>query len=269
MQHRYDYLFSSAMNIYKYLNIELTQLRHVIVGKEWCCTPHDNVNRLYITLDGEGALITESGTLTLQPYHIYLIPAKLPFSSQCDTYLEKLYVHFRVFILPNQDLLSELDHILEIDSSREEIEKLKEVLHSGDISAVLPFRLKLDQIILGAVQPFVEKYSDDLSIYLKFEKFFTYTTTHIYADLSIGDVCQNIGTTPRKLAYHYKKATGQSVKSYLNTILLNRIKFLLQTTDMSVRDISAELHFNNEFYCSRFFKNQGGISPREFRKTAI
>lgn len=79
MQHRYDYLFSSAMNIYKYLNIELTQLRHVIVGKEWCCTPHDNVNRLYITLDGEGALITESGTLTLQPYHIYLIPAKLPF----------------------------------------------------------------------------------------------------------------------------------------------------------------------------------------------
>ena len=51
MQHRYDYLFSSAMNIYKYLNIELTQLRHVIVGKEWCCTPHDNVNRLYITLD--------------------------------------------------------------------------------------------------------------------------------------------------------------------------------------------------------------------------
>ena len=111
MQHRYDYLFSSAMNIYKYLNIELTQLRHVIVGKEWCCTPHDNVNRLYITLDGEGALITESGTLTLQPYHIYLIPAKLPFSSQCDTYLEKLYVHFRVFILPNQDLLSELDHV--------------------------------------------------------------------------------------------------------------------------------------------------------------
>ena len=95
MQHRYDYLFSSAMNIYKYLNIELTQLRHVIVGKEWCCTPHDNVNRLYITLGGEGALITESGTLTLQPYHIYLIPAKLPFSSQCDTYLEKLYVHFR------------------------------------------------------------------------------------------------------------------------------------------------------------------------------
>lgn len=55
MQHRYDYLFSSAMNIYKYLNIELTQLRHVIVGKEWCCTPHDNVNRLYITLDGEGS----------------------------------------------------------------------------------------------------------------------------------------------------------------------------------------------------------------------
>ena len=139
------------------------------------------------------------------------------------------------------------------------------MLHSGDISAVLPFRLKLDQIILGAVQPFVEKYSDDLSIYLKFEKFFT-LYDHSYLCGPVDRRCvPEYRYHALKLGVSLQKATGQSVKSYLNTILLNRIKFLLQTTDMSVRDISAELHFNNEFYCSRFLRTRSAF-PRNWGK---
>lgn len=266
MQHDYEHIFTSVISNYRHLNIELTQLDHVRVGQDWDYTLCDNFNRLYFVLDGEGDIYTGTGVIKIRPYHMYLIPAKFPFSCKCWTFLEKLYAHFKVTILPDRDLLSRLDHIVEFDSSREEIEAMKDMLYKGEVRSALYFRLKMEQLILDLIEPFNAEYSNDLSLYLRFEKFFSYTSSHPYADLTIEAICRHIDCTPRQLTYHYKTATGQTVKSYLNSLLLDRLRFLLQTTDRSVRDISEELHFSSEFYCSRFFKKHTGLSPREFRQ---
>ena len=139
------------------------------------------------------------------------------------------------------------------------------MLYDEGIYSTLKFRIKLESIILDLVKPLEEAFEYDYSLYRKFEPFFTYTADHLYANLTIDEICGNIGMTPRQLSYQYKAATGHSVKSYLNTLLLERIQYLLLTTDRSLQDISAELRFNNEFYCSRFFKKGAGVSPREYR----
>lgn len=260
--HNFPFIISG----YKFPNIELTQIMHVRVGTEWDYSLCDNFNRLYFVLDGEGVIHTQTETVILKPWHIYVIPSMLAFECKCHTFLEKLYAHFKVTILPNRDLLSKLDKIVEIESSREELMQLKAVLYEESMQSIMLFRIKLEQLVMKLIQPLEEEYSHDFSLYLKFEQFFFYTTNHQYADLTIDEICKNIGMTPRQLTYRYKAATGQTVKSYLNSLLLERSKFLLNTTDRPIRSISAELHFGNEFYFSRFFKKHEGLSPRNYRK---
>lgn len=257
----------SAFTNYSRLKIDVLQLEHILLlGKEWNYSLCDNFNRLYFVMDGEGVIFTEHETITVRPNNIYLVPAMLPFRCQCEESLEKVFVHFKTNVLPNHDILSNIDHVVQFPCTPEELTELKELLYDGGIYANLKFRIKLENIILELVKPLEEAFEYDYNLYRKFEPFFSYTASHLYANLTIDEICSNIGMTPRQLSYQYKAATGHSVKSYLNTLLLERIKYLLLTTNRSLQDISAELHFNNEFYCSRFFKKSAGISPREYRQ---
>ena len=256
----------SAFSNYSRPKISILQLEHILLGKEWNYSLCDNFNRVYFVMEGEGQIFVENETIPIRPNMIYIVPAMLPFRCQCEHSLEKVFVHFKCNVLPNRDILSNLDHVVQIPCTKEDMEDLKATLYEGGIYSTLKFRIQLEKIILDLVKPLEEAFAHDYLLYRKFESFFSYTNSHLYANLTIDEICANIGMTPRQLSYQYKAATGHSVKSYLNTLLLERIQYLLLTTDRSLQDISTELRFNNEFYCSRFFKKGAGVSPREYRK---
>jgi transcriptional regulator GlxA family with amidase domain len=44
-----------------------------------------------------------------------------------------------------------------------------------------------------------------------------------------------------------------------------RSAFLLRTTTLAVREVAAQVGFEDPFHFSRFFKRQMGVSPREYR----
>lgn len=257
---------TSIVNNYQHLHIDLLHLLHVKVGREWNYSLCDNFNRLYYVIDGEGVIYTEAETVVLRPGTVYLVPAMMHFRCSCEHSLEKIYVHFKVNILPNQDILSNLDHIITFPCSAERNVKLLALMQDGGVCATLKFKIYLESIILDLIHPFEKEFEQDYTLYMKFQPFFAYTASHLYANLTIDDICSHIGMTPRQLSYRYKAATGHSVKSYLNALLLERIKYLLITTNRSMQEISAELQFSNEFYCSRFFKKNAGISPRDYRQ---
>ena len=58
---------------------------------------------------------------------------------------------------------------------------------------------------------------------------------------------------------------GMPPKQYLNNALLNRAVQMMLKTPLLSKEIAAELGFSNEFYFSRFFKKNMGLSPRTFK----
>ncbi len=251
------------------LSIDLLQVEHIVVGTDWNYSLCDNFNRIYYVMDGEGVIYTENETVVLKPNHVYVVPAMFPFRCKCDDRLEKVFVHVKCNVLPNRDILSNLDHIVDFPCTAEELEILKQTLYNHGICASLRLRLIIESMVLKLMEPLEDAFEYDYLLYRKFETFFSYTAANVHANLSIDEICYNIDMTPRQLTYQYKAATGHSVKSYLNALLLERIKYYLITTDRSLQDISEELRFSNEFYCSRFFKKGAGISPREYRQLHI
>ena len=65
----------------------------------------------------------------------------------------------------------------------------------------------------------------------------------------------------------FKKVYGVTPLQYLNAKRIEIIKNLLENTDMSISDISRQLHFNNEHYFSTFFRSKTGITPTQYRNT--
>ena len=67
----------------------------------------------------------------------------------------------------------------------------------------------------------------------------------------------------------FKSYTGYTPLEYRARKIVENAKSLLAGTDMPITDISESLGFEDPLYFSRFFKNNAGVSPREYRKKYI
>lgn len=73
--------------------------------------------------------------------------------------------------------------------------------------------------------------------------------------------------SPKYLSAIIRDITGKSAAKWIDQVLILHAKRLLQTRrDMTVQQISYELGFKENATFCRFFKDQTGLRPSEFRK---
>jgi AraC-like DNA-binding protein len=64
----------------------------------------------------------------------------------------------------------------------------------------------------------------------------------------------------------FRRVTGYAPLSYLNHLRMQRAVQLLNTTDLSIKHISDQLGFSDQFYFSRAFGKMHNHSPSEHRR---
>ena len=94
-----------------------------------------------------------------------------------------------------------------------------------------------------------------------------------YIELSLdrrirtADLAALVGYTEYYLTEKFKKETGKSITSYIRDAKIERAKILLQTTELSVADISDALAFNTPNYFIQSFRQVTGSTPAQYRKS--
>ncbi len=83
------------------------------------------------------------------------------------------------------------------------------------------------------------------------------------------DLAALVGYTEYYLTEKFKNETGLSVSDYVRNAKINRAKMLLQSTDLSVSDISERLAFNSSNYLIRVFKELEGCTPAMYREKRL
>ena len=63
-----------------------------------------------------------------------------------------------------------------------------------------------------------------------------------------------------------RRISGRSVSDWIATMLLSDSKLLLQTTDMTILEISEELGFSSPSVFVQFFRHHTGTTPLQYRK---
>ncbi|MCR5145130.1 MAG: AraC family transcriptional regulator [Lachnospiraceae bacterium] len=93
-----------------------------------------------------------------------------------------------------------------------------------------------------------------------------YISTHINEKISITDLASKAGYSEYYFSRKFKNELGCSINEYVTHKKIERAKILLESTNLSILDISLELSFNSRSYFSDTFQKIVGMSPGEYRK---
>ncbi|QHV94242.1 AraC family transcriptional regulator [Spirosoma endbachense] len=86
---------------------------------------------------------------------------------------------------------------------------------------------------------------------------------------SVNQYAQQIGITERRLQQAIAKSVGKTPKQLIEERVLLEAKRLLVHTNQSIKEIGFMLGFDEPSNFSRFFRQQIGQTPAEFRKSFI
>lgn len=72
--------------------------------------------------------------------------------------------------------------------------------------------------------------------------------------------------SPNYLYRLIKEQTGQTVKELIEEYTVSEAKALLKGTEMTIQEISDQLHFPSQSFFGKFFKRIAGVAPKYYRE---
>jgi len=87
-------------------------------------------------------------------------------------------------------------------------------------------------------------------------------------DVNIDELANQVGLSRSRFYDLFQLCTGRSPRSYLDLLCVESAISKLSTGRARIADVSAELGFSAQSNFTRFFLNQVGIPPSEYRRAA-
>lgn len=78
---------------------------------------------------------------------------------------------------------------------------------------------------------------------------------------------ERLCVSPKHLSTVVKQVSGQSVTTWIDTLLIDEIKSMLRNSNLTISEIACQLHFSNPSFFGKFVKAKTGESPQNLRKT--
>jgi AraC-like DNA-binding protein len=93
--------------------------------------------------------------------------------------------------------------------------------------------------------------------------------TQYYKQLSCNEVAETVHLSANYFGTLFKKSTGHSFKDYLNMERIEQSKKLLPDTNRPIKQICAQVGFEDYNYFNRVFKKYTGLPPATYRNQLV
>ncbi|NFA60318.1 AraC family transcriptional regulator [Clostridium sporogenes] len=80
------------------------------------------------------------------------------------------------------------------------------------------------------------------------------------------ELASDLNMSLYKLQRAFKNITGDTVYEYIKKLRIEKAKYLLKSTDMSILEIANEIGYENPSKFSKAFKSYNNINPLKYRK---
>jgi LacI family transcriptional regulator len=93
-----------------------------------------------------------------------------------------------------------------------------------------------------------------------------YIREHACEGIRVSDVIAQTRHSPSTLERRIKALLGRSVKSEITRVKLERVKLLLQESDLKVTEVAGKTGFAESKYLCQVFYASVGMTPTNYRK---
>ena len=97
----------------------------------------------------------------------------------------------------------------------------------------------------------------------------SYIRTNYDAAITLDDMADAAGMSPKYFCYFFKEMTTKTPVEYLNLYRIEKASRKLINSDMSVTSVAFSCGFNDLSYFIKTFKQIKGITPAKFRKGVL
>ena len=218
-----------------------------------------------VVIEGKERVVGGGNIIIFLPYEpqIYKFPAEshsrsyfIHFSgSACGKMIEKFDIsEDRVFYVGKSQVLEE--RLLEmIDTFRLKLPHFRDICEGQLISILSLFA---QQYVMCAAERHIEESHRIADVCRQMHQSFD-------KNLPISHYANMCNLSESRFSHFFKEQIGISPMQYLTNIRLEKATEYLETSDISILEVSERLGFQNQSYFCRFFKMHTGISPIKFR----
>jgi AraC-like DNA-binding protein len=227
--------------------------------------------RLYFAVKGTLALQFANGNFLLQPDHLYLLPANVPFRYVPRQRFHHYWLHFCSPILEQLPYFRQLLSVSCNDFHKAGHLMKQFVTFAGEHADNFETVMKLDIILRQLLMPFLSKMSEPndaqkLEQLDRFSKILNHIAQHLDRPLEIPKLAALVKMTRGAFSARFHHAFGLPPKQYVIQCRIDRAKILLVRTDSPIKAIAAQVGYDNEFFFYRIFKKYAGTTPDEYRR---
>lgn len=261
----------------KDIELNLQEIGHVKLGKEWCTNNLPLGSRLfpyskiYFPIAGSGTLIHGGWTCEMKPGEIFLIPSMSDVIQKCDGYLEKYYMHFSL-LLNNVPI----DHfllnpgIMEIHCDdflfMRRLFELAVQGHSGENGHSGEFERNAAARLI--VSRFLQNSRLDMNIRQQsvLIDLLVFINTNLDRKLTLGELARHSGFSTTYLSRIFREKFHMPLFQYIDFYrTVSAIKYLFPD-QYSIGEIADLVGYTNVAMFSKSFKKHMGMSPSVYRE---
>lgn len=248
------------------LKLDFLSGSYARVNMHWLCRGTGYpFTRLYYIYSGSAVLSCNGQTVTMTPGNLYILPTNLPVSYHCPDQMEQLFLHVTLTTPDGFDMLSMIPKICQLPCPQPFWEQFKNTSYFKDYGELLRFKTFISQILTDCllaenipipIKPYSQEVLQAIS----------YMQNNLTIQLSGEQIAQAIYISPSRLHKRFKAETGLTLGAYLDKLIFSRATQLLVDRHLSIKEISQQLGFCDQYYFSRRFKAQMGTTPSHYRK---
>ncbi|MBR5614276.1 MAG: AraC family transcriptional regulator [Clostridia bacterium] len=249
------------------LNMNIGAADYAILDIKWKHqNARSNYTRIYYIRSGEGTIYCNGKKITLSPGNIYIIPAELDLSYECNSHLEKLYFHINILRYSGYDIFSQIKECIIFENRSEQIERLYQCWNSSDLLSAIEIKATLFADITAALHKTgldnseVDYYSKPVKAAMK------YINENLSGTLTVKEISSQLFLSESFIQKAFKNEVGVPIGKYINDRLMHIAETKLRNTNLSIKELSDSLGFCDQFYFSRVFSKFFGLSPLKYRK---
>ena len=170
--------------------------------------------------------------------------------------------HTSPFLILDDILYEQIRHLIIL--AKEEINKHKNIdphFLRAMLYAILTLMNRARNVGNG------EKQVNDISANRYVEKFIRLVNEHFTTEHNAEFYAKRLCVTTNYLNRVLKNTLGTTTKLYIQDLIMDEARKLLNYTSLSISEIAYILHFNTSSYFIRFFTRMAGMTPLQFRNT--